>query len=560
MTKKIAALRIRLVGFLLCLLLAPALLAAPEDFPLPDNLRPAVNFWKRVYTEADTQSGFLHDSVNLDVVYDKLPRNTKGIETRRNQIVADLRVLASGKREGLSDEQRRILQLWGSDASNATFQQAIANVRWQLGQSDRFREGMIRSGAYRPHIENTLREMGLPLELAALPHVESSFHPGALSSVAATGMWQFMRETAQRYMRVDAYVDERLDPYKATNGALALLRDNYADLGTWPLALTAYNHGANGMMRAARDTGTKDIGRIVAEYKGPRFGFASRNFYAQFLAVLDVERNAERYFGPLTLDSAPSFNEVVLDGFIEPATLARALEVSIDDLRRDNPALLPTIWSNGKRIPRGYRLKIDRRSFSGSLVSRLNTIPATEFYAAQKADPSYVVRSGDTLSGIASRYSTTVAELATINQLNNRNQLKIGQTIILPSQDGRVPTLVVNTDSNPRQSAPVSGQVTVARGDTLSTIAQRYSISTSALKSANNLTSDLINVGQTLQLPGNATPAASTARYAVRSGDTLSRIASQFRTTPQRILALNKLNSDLIFPGQELMVPDGGAP
>ncbi|MDR0780325.1 MAG: LysM peptidoglycan-binding domain-containing protein [Pseudomonadales bacterium] len=537
---------------LVCTLLTPMLSAAPEDFPLPDSLRPAVGFWKRVYTEADTQSGFLHDSVNLDIVYDKLPRDTTQIEARRTQIIADLKVLASGKREGLSAAQRRILALWGSNTTNARFRQATENVRWQLGQSDRYREGLIRSGAYRPHIEASLTTLGLPLELAALPHVESSFHPGAFSSAAASGMWQFMRETAQRFMQVDSFVDERLDPYKATQGALALLRENYQELGTWPLALTAYNHGATGMKRAARDTGTNDIGRIVAEYKGPRFGFASRNFYAQFLAVLDVERNAEKYFGVLTLDSAPRFSEAALDGFIEPATIARALGVSVDDIKRDNPALLPAVWSNGKRIPKGYRLKIDQRSFNGNLVSSLNKIPAAEFYALQKADPSYTVRAGDTLSGIASRYNTTAATLATINQLNNRNQLKVGQTLILPGENGRVPTLVVNKESNPRQSAPASGRVAVARGDTLSTIAQRYGVSTSALKAANNMSGDTIRVGQTLNLPNIASP----SRYAVRPGDTLSRIASQFRTTPQRLLSINKLENDLIFAGQELLVQD----
>jgi membrane-bound lytic murein transglycosylase D len=540
----------RLFLLLVCAWLAPVVSAAPEDFPLPDSLRPAVGFWKRVYTEADTKSGFLHDSVNLDVVYDKLPRDTDLIEARREKIVADLKVLASGKRNGLSETQSRILELWGTDTPNARFQQATETVRWQLGQSDRYREGLIRSGAYRPHIESVLVSMGLPSELAALPHVESSFQPGAYSSAAASGMWQFMRETAQRFMKVDPYVDERLDPYKATHGALALLRENYQELGNWPLALTAYNHGTNGMKRAARDMGTNDIGRIVAEYKGPRFGFASRNFYAQFLAALEVERNAERYFGPIAYDPAPQYSEVALDGFIEPATVARALGISVEDIKRDNPALLPAVWSNGKRIPKGYRLKIDQRSFSGNLVSSLNTIPAAEFYALQKPDPSYTVRSGDTLSTIASRYNTSAAELAAINQLRNRNQLKIGQVIILPGENGRVPTLVVNKESNPRQSTPASGRVEVARGDTLSTIAQRYGVSTSALKSANNLAGDMIRPGQTLSLPSGATA----MRYAVRPGDTLSRIATQFRTTPQRLLSINKLENDTIFAGQELLV------
>ncbi len=137
----------------------------------------------------------------------------------------------------------------------------------------------------------------MPIELAILPHVESSYHPGAYSSAAATGMWQIVRSTAQRFMRVDYVVDQRLDPYAASNGAMELLEYNYNALGSWPLALTAYNHGANGIARAIRDVGSTDIGRIIADYKGPRFGFASRNFYPQFLAALHVDQNAQEYFG-----------------------------------------------------------------------------------------------------------------------------------------------------------------------------------------------------------------------------------------------------------------------
>lgn len=114
MTVPVATIK-RIFLLLVCALLAPALAAAPEDFPLPDSLRPAVGFWKRVYTEADTQSGFLHDSVNLDVVYDKLPRDTDLIEARRAEIIRDLKILAAGQRDGLSERQRRILELWGRD-------------------------------------------------------------------------------------------------------------------------------------------------------------------------------------------------------------------------------------------------------------------------------------------------------------------------------------------------------------------------------------------------------------------------------------------------------------
>ena len=287
---------LRLLCLIGSLLMLTATQAAESDFPIPDNIRPAINFWIKVYTEADTQSGFLHDSEDLSIIYTKLGRDRDTINSTRDRIAADLRVLASGRRSGLSTAQQELLDLWGDKATNARLERAAGNIRWQLGQSDRFMEGLKRAGAYREHIESVVLSKGMPIELSILPHVESSFHPGAYSSAAATGMWQFVRSTAQRFMRVDYVVDDRLDPYTATYGAMDLLEFNYKALGNWPLALTAYNHGANGIARAVRDVGSDDIGRIIAEYRGPRFGFASRNYYAQFLAAREIAANPHQYF------------------------------------------------------------------------------------------------------------------------------------------------------------------------------------------------------------------------------------------------------------------------
>ena len=148
-------------------------------------------------------------------------------------------------------------------------------------------------------IKQIFREHGLPVDLAYLPHVESSFNPDAYSKFGAAGIWQFTRSTGRRFMKVGYVLDERRDPIRATYAAAQLLKENYAKLGSWPLAITAYNHGLSGVRRAVRETGSDDIGEIVRQYKGSRFGFASRNFYAAFLAAADVSRDSERYFGVL---------------------------------------------------------------------------------------------------------------------------------------------------------------------------------------------------------------------------------------------------------------------
>jgi membrane-bound lytic murein transglycosylase D len=321
-------------------------------------------------------------------------------------------------------------------------------------------------------------------------------------------------------MRVDNLVDERLDPYKAAHAAMKLLKENYEDLGSWPLALTAYNHGNAGMMRAVRESGTRDMGEIVANYKGPRFGFASRNFYAQFLAVREVERNADRFFGPVSRLGAPQFDEHEMTGYVDARVVAKALGVSLDTLKQDNPALLASIWNGNKRIPKGYVVRVNRNNFAGDLASSMNSIASSDFYTAQIQDQTYTVQSGDSLSVIARRYSTSISELVTINQLPNRHSLKIGQKLVLPQQNGAVPTLVVNATETAAPAA-AAGTYTVARGDTLSRIAGRFNVPERTLMALNDIRdANRLQPGQKLVLRAEQTVAA--AGHSVREEIALS--------------------------------------
>lgn len=486
------------VIILLLILLTPgfsALAQSTRDFPRPPEIEPAVQFWTRVYTEVDTRSGFLHDSQNLSVIYAALPLDRREIENRRSGIREDLRVLASGKRTGLTNSQAEILALWPDDVSNETLRTAASNVRWQLGQSDRFLGGLRRSGAYRDHIQQVITEKNLPIELAVLPHVESSFNPNAYSSAAAAGMWQFGRDTGRRFMRIDHIVDERMDPYIASNAAMSLLEYNYSVLGTWPLALTAYNHGAGGIARAVRQTGTTDIEKIIANYRGRAFGFASRNFYAQFLAVIDVENNARNYFGDVRLESPPEFHEVETDAFIDAEVFARSVGISLEQLQADNPALRPAVWEGNKRIPEGFPVKV--RTGAVSSGDLLAMVPADYKFAVQTPDVAYVVEQGDSLSVIASRFRTTVSRLVALNQLRSRNRIQIGQRLLLP-QDGGNANLLMN-----QALAGQDGVYTVRRGDTVSLIAARHGVQEQELLSLNGIEDrNRIYPGQLLRMPG----------------------------------------------------------
>ena len=475
------------------MLMTPAVAQNASDFPRPESLEPAVQFWIRVYTEVDTQSGFLHDAEHLDVIYTALPLDRKQIEAKREAIKAALTVLSTGKRSGLSAEEQQVLALWPANVSNQTLKIASDNVRWQLGQSNRFLAGLRRSGAYREHIQKVIAAKNLPPQLVVLPHVESSFNPGAYSSADAAGMWQFTRATGQRFMRIDHIVDERMDPYIAAEAAMSLLEYNYRVLGTWPLALTAYNHGAGGIARAVREMGSSNIEDIVANYKGRRFGFASRNFYAQFLAVNEVEERAESFFGKVDYNPAPNFTELATDAYIDAEVFARSANISLAQLKADNPALRPVVWEGQKRIPRGFKMKL--RDATVTPQELLASIDGDYKFVVQTPDVAYTVVRGDSLSAIARRFNTSVSRLVALNQLTSSHRIQIGQRILLPQDETSL--------AAQSQRAPADGIYTVARGDTVSTIARRFSVGETALLRLNGIEdSHRIYPGQDLRLPG----------------------------------------------------------
>src|SRR5262249_12837494 len=161
---------------------------------------------------------------------------------------------------------------------------------------ERFREGVIRSGRYLEDFHQVFENEGAPADLALLPLVESSFENRALSNAGAAGIWQFTRSTGRLYLSVNRKIDERLDAMKATRAAARLLLANYNALGSWPLAITAYNHGRGGMLRAQSEVGSSDITKVITDYRGPLFGYASMNFYTEFLAAVEVYRSYEQYF------------------------------------------------------------------------------------------------------------------------------------------------------------------------------------------------------------------------------------------------------------------------
>ena len=422
------------------LLLAPAAVAGQPLFPLPDSLRPAVDFWTRIYTEVDSNAGYLHDSRNLGVIYETLrfkpyssPRQQKKIVKRKvEHYRALLRTLAKGKREDLTKEEKKLLAPWGDSATSETLTAAAKNLRFQRGQADRLRKGVIRSGAWEKDIDRILSDAGLPKALAVIPHIESSYNPTVRSPIGATGLWQFTRTTGKNFLRIDYVMDERLDPLQSTAAAAELLKYHYQVLGSWPLAITAYNSGVSRVKRAVRKTGSEDIGVIVSDYKGRRFGFASRNFYAAFLAVMAIEKDFEAYFEPLDRDTPENVEIVQTPAYLQASVVAEHFDVDQEVLRQLNPALLYAVWNGSKHIPKGYRLRLPEDDDRADTRELMHFVAAAEGHAEQIPDTFYKVRRGDTLSGIAQRYQTSVRDLVALNNLRSRHRIRAGQSLRLP--------------------------------------------------------------------------------------------------------------------------------
>ena len=452
---------------LFCFLGAPTLAADNSQFPRSAELEPDINFWVTVFSEYTSDQGVLHDNRDLTVIYEHLDipatvsrRDRKRrVGARRKHYQSILSILTSGKRDKLTAEEKRVLELWPADVKNKTLQDATDQIRYQQGLSDRFRTGLVRAGLYRDHVNSEFTRLHVPIELAALPHIESSYNPDARSHLGASGIWQFTRSTGRRFLQVDHVLDERNDPYSATEAAGKLLAYNYSITGNWPMAITAYNHGLSGVRRAMRKFGDSTYVRIFREYRSRTFGFASRNFYVAFLAAMQIDQNTEQYFPGIVPERPIDYVEAELPAYVSADAVAKSLGVSRTDLARYNPALQSTIWQGSKNLPKGYEVKMLRNLLKEPISQLIAALPVDERFTQQLPDLFHTVVRGDTLSEIATEYQTKVSALVALNDLSSRHHIRAGQRLRLPAAG---PAATVTTKS---AKTVVEPQVIVAIAD-----------------------------------------------------------------------------------------------
>ena len=560
----------------------------PDLFPVPESLEPAVEFWKKVFVTYTSDQVVLHDERHLDVIYSVVDMSDlrtlgsselqidrariKRVRAEMSRVSRALRDLAAGRPVmNLPADLRSIpTRMEHVAGGRSKYRRAAGMVRGQRGLRNRFEEAIETSGMFMPGIERTLSEYGLPLEIRCLPFVESMFNYRARSKVGASGAWQFTASTGRAFLQMDEAVDARSDVLLAAAGAARKLRRDYESLEAWPLALTAYNHGAGGMARAVRRLGTRDIAVVVEKYKSRTFGFASRNFYAEFIAAVISYVERESHFPNVEPFPEIRFDVALRDRYVALTDLATATGVDMDRLAELNPALDRTVLAGSLLVPPRYPLRVPHGM--GAQFERAYAALPPDRKPDRQAAFGYRVRRGDTLGGIARRFGSSVAELQRANRLPRADRIYIGQRLRIPQRGaGRsapapvqraaleAPGATAPPSSGPEVASSVGQTIketvhVVRRGESLHRIARKYGTSVQTLTAANNLRRpDLIHAGQRLVIPADG----KEVLYRVRQGDTLSQLARTFRTSAARIRQVNGLRGNLIVVGQTLRIPAG---
>lgn len=478
--------------------------SSADPFPRYPSLAPAVAFWTGVFGKQSEHTTVIHVAKMPQIVLQRLDfdADVSAIKRREQERAAVTQMQRRLERlhddvvakVPLSPESKALLARFGTTANPKTLKAAAHDLRTQRGVRERTANAMEVSGHFLPMMEATFARHALPVSLTRLPFIESSFNIEAYSKVGAAGLWQFMPATARHYMRLNDEVDDRRDPWVATDGAARHLADDYALLKDWPLAITAYNHGRNGIRRGLQQTGGKNLLDLIERYDNPRFGFASRNFYAEFLAAKDIEREADKFFPEVRRAAPIAFVEVTLAHYVPYADLVRLGGDDANLFQKLNPGYSPEVRAGRLWVPRGATIRIPDRN-ADRFQAGYASLPAGVRNNAQRVYwREHKVARGNVLGQIARQYGVSSRSIQHANNLPNANRLRIGQVLRIPPAAGD--TLQTATKAQQQQVHVVRS------GQTLSGIARLHGVTIRQIADTNQLANaNALRAGQRLRIP-----------------------------------------------------------
>lgn len=505
----------------------------PEEtlFPHYPSLKTAVAFWTQVFAVWSENQSVLHSMDDLGKVYTVLDFRDQAsvldpvslsIERHHAEAEAwdDTRDLLKqvdalqATPQSMTPEQHRIYAMFGDSNDPDRFRNAIEDMRFQRGLRERTQHALAVSGRYMPQMEQIFASYDLPKLLTRLPLMESSFDLDAYSKAGAAGVWQFIPSSARIYMRLNNVVDDRRDPWFSTDAAARHLKDDYDALRDWPLALTAYNFGRGGLSRALAEVNGTSLLDVIARYENRRFGFASRNYYAEFLAATDVERNWQHHFGDMTRDAPLPFELVETRDYVRYETLRRLCELDEETFHTLNPAFRDSVIEGKLYVPPAHPIRVPIGTAERFRVAYAALGADERFEQQRQLFVTYHVQRGDSAEKIAQRYGVSVVSLLGNNGLRKVGKVHVGQTLRIPGDGGDpAPTMVASTNAAHlvKVSDTVSTSAKTAHattrtyrvqvGQTLSGIAKRYQTTVQLIRKFNGLTGDEVRAGTLLKIP-----------------------------------------------------------
>jgi membrane-bound lytic murein transglycosylase D len=514
---------------------AAAAPAVPQDDPLFPHLpilRAQVEFWTKVFSEYSENQSIVHCMDDVSKVYRVLDfteqaqtldamqlsllkgREESQAKAQIDELLKRVDALQATP-DKMDPEEHRIYAMFADSRDPRRFRDAIGSFRVQRGLRERTAHALQVSGRYLPQMEQIFASYGLPTRLTRLPLVESSFNLQAYSKVGAAGLWQFMPSSARIYMRLDEIADDRRDPWFSTDAAARHLRDDYQALQSWPLAVTAYNHGRGGVARGLVKVNGTTLTDLLERYDGDSFGFASRNFYAEFLAASDVERDWRRHFGDLQRDAPTQFDTVETRDYVPYGILRRLSGADETTFRTLNPSYNDEVVDGRLYVPPGQLIRVPAGAAESFKLSYASLGGEQRFEHQRQYYALHLLQRGETIAKLAHRYGVSQQAILAANGLQSSARLRAGSNLKIPPRDA--PTTVVAAADTPEphvlktvvhvaaaehKASPRLHKV--RSGQTLDSIARRYRTSVSALRRVNGLgNADLLRVGSTLKIPGN---------------------------------------------------------